>query len=126
MSNLVGTQPARLLRGPRMRSGSAHVQKLCLLVPLFLGVALAIEYINTNAGTDGEPAYAAITLLKEGMIGNPYGFPTGPTAHVSPLNVLWLATAYWLFGIGSPGARLALSGFNLLCYVACCALAIGV
>lgn len=96
------------------------------MVPLGLGILLTITYVNTNTGGNDEPSLATITFLKEGVIGSPYGFPTGPTAHVSPLQIGWMALVYRLFGIYTPAARLVLSGFNALCYLATCALAIGI
>jgi hypothetical protein len=107
-------------------SASTKIQNLFLLVPFVLGAAMAVTYVDTNAGPQSEPSFAAMTLLREGTIGDPYGFPTGPTAHVSPLHVGWLAATYWLFGVYTPAARIVLSIFNLLCYVGGCACALGV
>ena len=39
-------------------------------------------------------AAAALSLLEQGTIGNPFILPTGPTAHVSPVIALMLA-AMW-------------------------------
>lgn len=45
----------------------------------------------------------AISLATEGVYGNPYALPTGPTAHVSPGYPLILAAIFRLFGTGIPG-----------------------
>jgi hypothetical protein len=132
MSDPTGAQQTRPLRRlrvldlTRLLGGATGAQILFLSVPLILGSVLAITYVDTAAGTNIELSLAAVTLLTEGMIGNPYGFPTGPTAHVSPLPVLWVAGVYRLFGVYTPTARMVLSGFNTFCHVAACALAIGI
>jgi hypothetical protein len=132
MSDPTDTQQNRPLRRLRVfdliraLGGATGAQILFLSVPLVLGSVLAITYVDTAAGTNIELSLAAVTLLTEGMIGNPYGFPTGPTAHVSPLPVLWVAGVYRSFGVYTPTARMVLSGFNTFCHVAACALAIGI
>ncbi len=44
----------------------------------------------------------AISLATQGVYGNPYAIPTGPTAHVSPGYTLILAALFRVFGTGIP------------------------
>lgn len=80
------------------------------------GVALAFRYANLVNGSPGESGLAAITLLRSGVIGNPYLIPTGPTAHVSPPLVWLLAAVYRLFGANSAASDVALGIVASLMY----------
>ena len=76
---------------------------------------MGLYYAKTNA-SPGESGLAAINLLKTGIIGNPYPFPTGPTAHVSPVLVMYLAGVFAAFGPNSASARIVLSILAATCY----------
>jgi hypothetical protein len=109
-----------------MNPPPSRLPMLCLIVPGVLGVVLAVGYVDVNAASNDEVSWATRTLLTEGFIGNPYGFPTGPTAHVSPLQIAWMAAIYRVLGFYTPAARITLSLFNLACYLGACALVIGI
>jgi hypothetical protein len=90
---------------------SAPARAVTLLLPLFLflaGIALAIHYRESNT-SPGESGLAAISFLRTGTIANPYLFPTGPTAHVSPLLVFYLSAVFAVLGENSDFARIFLS-----------------
>ena len=88
------------------------------LVPMLLiGSFIAATYGSVNAAP-GETGLAALTLLRDGFIGNPYISPTGPTAHTAPGTVAILAVFYNVFGGNTQSARIALSLLALLQYVA--------
>lgn len=82
--------------------------RLSLLIPALLGIAMAITHTEVNEGP-GETGRAALTLLHEGFLGNPYLLPSGPTAHVSPVHTAYLATVFRLFGENTALARVVLS-----------------
>jgi len=56
-----------------------------------------------------ESYYVAASLVTTGRFADPFGYPSGPTAHVGMLTPLPSALAYWLFGVGSPRAEYILS-----------------
>ncbi len=93
---------------------------IALIVPLCLGAYIACSMTAVNGGA-GETGLAAASLVADGLIGNPYAVPTGPTAHVSPLHVGLLAAVYAIFGVNSPAAREVLSLICLLSYIGCSA-----
>lgn len=101
------------------------LQRLCLLVPLLLGLYFSIGYVGTSHDPHGEQTNATVALLTKGVLADPYGFPTGPTAHVSPGHIGWIASVYWLFGINTPAARIALSLADTLLYCGTYLLAVG-
>lgn len=88
-----------------------------LAIPALLGVTMAVRFAGVNAAP-GETGLAAIDLLRNGVIGNPYGVVTGPTAHVSPLHVALLALVFALFGENSAAARVVLGLLCTAVYVA--------
>jgi hypothetical protein len=45
----------------------------------------------------------ALSLARDGVLGNPYLLPTGPSAHVCPGYAVFLAAVFWLFGTGIKG-----------------------
>lgn len=45
----------------------------------------------------------AISLVENGVLGNPYSIPTGPSAHIAPLYAFLMAGIFWLFGTGLAG-----------------------
>jgi hypothetical protein len=56
-----------------------------------------------------ESYYVAASLVATGRFADPFGYPSGPTAHVGMLTPLPSALAYWLFGVGSPRAEYLLT-----------------
>ena len=51
----------------------------------------------------------AASLVTTGRFADPFGYPSGPTAHVGMLTPFPSALAYWLFGVGSPRAEYLLT-----------------
>jgi hypothetical protein len=51
----------------------------------------------------------AASLVTAGRFADPFGYPSGPTAHVGMLTPLPSALAYWLFGVGTPRAEYLLT-----------------
>jgi hypothetical protein len=51
----------------------------------------------------------AASLVTTGRFADPFGYPSGPTAHVGMLTPLPSALAYWLFGVGTPRAEYLLT-----------------
>jgi len=94
---------------------------LLLLIPIAAALYLAIDARNVNTGLF-EPAYAAMALLAKGYIGDPYGLPSGPSAHVSPVPVIILAGLFRVFGPNSEPSRIALAVLNGVLYVGACVL----
>ena len=45
----------------------------------------------------------AISLAKNGVLGNPFSLPTGPSAHVSPAYALLMAAIFYVFGTSTVG-----------------------
>jgi hypothetical protein len=60
-----------------------------------------------------ESHYVAVSLAASGRFADPFGYPSGPTAHVGMLTPLPSALVYWLFGGDSPYAE-----FILYCWTA--------
>ena len=90
---------------------------LALAPVALLGGYLAVASGSVNA-SPGETGMAALTLLRDGFIGNPYMVPSGPTAHAAPGTVALVAIAYGTFGGNTEGARIALGLLALLQYAA--------
>ena len=87
---------------------------LIALVVLTAGLRLAYVYPSrvADAGNESlgaEPEMSAVSLVRQGVLGNVYHDPTGPTAHVSPLHPLMLAAIYAVFGPHTLAALLAQS-----------------
>lgn len=60
-----------------------------------------------------ESHHIAISLAVKGAFADPFGFATGPTAHLGMFTPLPSAVAYWLLGPGTPAAEFALSFWSL-------------
>jgi hypothetical protein len=89
---------------------------MLLLAPMMiLGGVIAVTFSGVNQ-SPGETGQAALTLLQQGFIGNPYMIPTGPTAHAAPGTVTILALVYGMFGGNTAGARIVLSLLALAQY----------
>jgi hypothetical protein len=54
----------------------------------------------------------AVSLATTGRFADPFGYPSGPTAHIGMLTPLPSALAYWLFGGDSPYAEIILYGWG--------------
>jgi hypothetical protein len=78
---------------------------------------MAFHIVSSNLAP-GETGLAAISMIHDGTIANPYLIPTGPTAHVSPVHIGIVAAAYRVFGSNTPAARTALSVLSVGTYVA--------
>lgn len=60
-----------------------------------------------------ESHHIGAALARSGTFADPFGFSTGPTAHVGMFTPLPSAAAYWLFGAGTRAAELSLSLWSL-------------
>lgn len=56
-----------------------------------------------------ESHYIGVSLALRGTFADPFGFASGPTAHVGMFTPLPSAAAYWMFGANTPAAEFALS-----------------
>ncbi len=56
-----------------------------------------------NSPTGSELRNIALSVAREGVFGNPYFYPTGPTAHTTPLYPLAAGTLYKWFGTEARG-----------------------
>ena len=81
------------------------MRRWSLIALLVLTVGLRVAYVFpgrlADAGHESrgaEPEMSAVSLVRNGELGNVYYNPTGPTAHVSPLHPLMLAAIYAVFG----------------------------
>ena len=99
----------RANRGRERRAAwvSRHLGDILAGAVLLAGCGLAVYFRGVNPAP-GETGLAALTLLHEGFIGDPYSLPTGPTAHVSPILAAYLAGMYEVFGGNTGPARAAL------------------
>ena len=68
---------------------------------------------NSFVPIRGESHNIAVSLATTGRFADPFGYPSGPTAHIGMLTPLPSAFAYWLFGGDSPYAE-----FVLYCWAA--------
>jgi hypothetical protein len=81
-----------------------------LLIALGFAMRLAWLVARGELGTgEGEAFNVAISLVRNGVFGDPFGIGTGPTAHLSPSMSLITAAVYWLLGIRSTAAELLLA-----------------
>lgn len=79
----------------------------CLLI-FTLGLGLRIGLLTLTASAPVvrmEPINLAISLLEKGSYSDPFGGPSGPSAHCMPLHPLLSAALLWAFGLGTEGAR---------------------
>lgn len=76
------------------------VDSRLLLVILFLAtlIATATQFHGEPFGTGLESLALARNLAHHGEFANPFGFPSGPSAHSPPLFPAFLALLNWLFG----------------------------
>ncbi|HEX9169028.1 MAG TPA: hypothetical protein VF886_08905 [Roseiarcus sp.] len=54
------------------------------------------------------------SLVTTGRFADPFGYPSGPTAHLGMLTPLPSALAYWLFGVGAPRAEYFLTLWSVV------------
>jgi hypothetical protein len=83
-----------------------------LIVIAFLicgGLARVFVPNGTTTPFRFESYNVAASLVTTGRFADPFGYPSGPTAHVGMLTPLPSALAYWLFGVGSPRAEYILT-----------------
>src|SRR5947209_6970291 len=94
----VGLTSEHSFRGILMRRWAL----LALVVVTFgcrLAYAIPLRLAEVQSPTRGaEVELAATSLVHEGVLGNVYHDPTGPTAHVSPLYPLLIAGIYAVLG----------------------------
>ncbi|MDB5699599.1 MAG: hypothetical protein JWN69_2403 [Alphaproteobacteria bacterium] len=100
--------PSYLLARARHRSTFAFPIALALLA---LGVGLRLVWLFLHPGelAPGEAMNVAAHFAREGTLADPYGEPSGPTAHLLPIPLLIGGAVYRAFGIASPASELILS-----------------
>ena len=101
------TRPASKLprTGPSSREPLIVIAMLsCGALARFVGEVRA----NTLSAFHTESYYVAVSLAATGRFADPFGYPSGPTAHLGMLTPLPSALVYWLFGGDSPYAEFIL------------------
>lgn len=89
-----------------------------LIVVLMLICGTLARFVVGNSANSfspirGESHNVAVSLATTGRFADPFGYPSGPTAHLGMLTPLPSAFVYWLFGGDSPYAE-----FILYCWAA--------
>jgi hypothetical protein len=85
-------------------------EPLIVLALLICGALVRLVVPNgTTTPYRFELYNVAASLVTTGRFADPFGYPSGPTAHVGMLTPLPSALAYWLFGVGSPRAEYLLT-----------------
>jgi hypothetical protein len=123
--------PARISRGD-MRLRRFHER---WVVAALLGMGVLARLIWSLREQNLKPLlteshYVAVSLATTGRFANPFGVETGPTAHIGMLTPLPSAAAYWLFGVDTKAAEIALIIWAVavvtwgfwLCWRICCVL----
>lgn len=99
----------------RLRKPPA-LERLIVLALLVLGAVARLVWVlraQNLAPYLSESHHIGAALARSGTFADPFGFPTGPTAHVGMLTPLPSAAAYRLFGAGTRAAELSLSLWSL-------------
>src|SRR6266481_6306319 len=75
------------------------------IVALTFAVRLVLFFLLKRADTmyRSEIEGIALSLMREGVFGNPFSIPTGPTAHAAPVYPWIMALIYRAFGSGMVG-----------------------
>ncbi len=87
------------------------------LIVIFMLICGALARFVIGRGTNNlshfpsESHNVAVSLATTGRFADPFGYPSGPTAHIGMLTPLPAALAYWLFGGDSPYAEIILYGW---------------
>ena len=101
---------------PAARWAGVAGEPLIVIAMLICG-ALARFLVGNSANSftpiRGESHNVAVSLATTGRFADPFGYPSGPTAHIGMLTPLPSALVYWLFGGDSPRAE-----FVLYCWAA--------
>ena len=78
--------------GPRLLRSVLALSDRQLFVALFVTALLPrlllVAVIPHDDVTLGELNNVAVSWAEHGYLGDPYGFPTGPSAHIAPINDL--------------------------------------
>ncbi len=103
-----GSEPAS--KGPRAAPSSREP----LIVILMLICGTLARSLDMSSGNNWSPIHTesynvAKSLAATGRFADPFGYPSGPTAHVGMLTPLPSAFVFWLFGGDSPYAEFVLS-----------------
>ena len=99
-----------MLSGLKWRPREAMV-----VVALLICGALERLVVPSNLTTPYrfEVFNVAASLVTTGRFADPFGYPSGATAHVGMLTPLPSVLAYWLFGVGSPRAEYLLTVWSV-------------
>ena len=97
---------------PRCSTMSRPSREPWIVIALLICGALARFLVGNSANNlsplRGESHNVAISLATTGRFADPFGYPSGPTAHIGMLTPLPSALVYWLFGGDSPYAEFIL------------------
>jgi hypothetical protein len=102
-----------------VRSAATTRSREASIVMAILICGALARFVVGKGASDLSPApgneihNVAVSLAVTGRFANPFGYPSGPTAHVGMLTPLPAAFIYWLFGGDSPYAE-----FILYCWAA--------
>jgi hypothetical protein len=89
------------------RHGWAVPAGLC-----FAGAVMRLGWLAARGSPgvgEGEAANAAVALVERGYFGDPYGFISGPTAHLTPSMSLIAAAVYRIFGVRTDMSEILLA-----------------
>jgi hypothetical protein len=99
----------------RLSALTTRTSEPMIVISILICGALARFAVEARAHTlfpyHTESHYIAVSLATTGRFADPFGYPSGPTAHVGMLTPLPSALVYWLFGGDSPYAEFILCGW---------------
>ena len=102
-------------RAPKASGAAPSSREPLIVILMLICGALARFLVGRSeyklSPFPSESHYLAVSLAATGRFADPFGYPSGPTAHVGMLTPLPSALAYWLFGGDSPYAE-----FMLYCW----------
>jgi hypothetical protein len=105
------------LRVALSTEGTLRSREPWIVIAILICGALARFVVEVHANTlvapHTESHYVAVSLATTGRFADPFGYPSGATAHIGMLTPLPAALVYWLFGGDSPYAE-----FILYCWAA--------
>lgn len=107
---------------------NAHLYTLAVLVFLLaatirIGALVVSPQYVEQLRTQGEVRRVALSLASTGEFANPYGEPTGPTAHLSPVSPFLASLAYRIWGV-TDRAEFARGILCSLCSALACGLTV--
>jgi hypothetical protein len=110
----MATVDSKTRRASKLPSAGPSSREPLIVIAILICGALARLILEAHYSTTPglvESHYVAASLATTGRFADPFGYPSGPTAHLGMLTPLPSALAYWLLGVGSPRAE-----FLLFCW----------